>query len=232
MRPISLTMIVVAAACGCDLPRDPNGTLARVRGGTLRVGVVHAPPWARVVEGQPPTGVEVTLVQELAGELGATVEWVPGGEGRLLEAVERRELDLVIGGLTRNTPWKSRIALTRTLYTTEFKVGGPLAQPASDDIEDREVAVRPHDPFITALVRAEGGNPVPNSNPAGVPGPVVAEEWRLAAWGLRVADRTLTKREHVWAAPPGENGWIVHLDGFLKAHHDQVPAWLAEEAKK
>ena len=30
---------------GCDLPRDTHGTLDRVRGDTLRVGVTEAPPF-------------------------------------------------------------------------------------------------------------------------------------------------------------------------------------------
>lgn len=30
---------------GCDLPRDPEQTFERVRGGTLRVGITARPPW-------------------------------------------------------------------------------------------------------------------------------------------------------------------------------------------
>jgi ABC-type amino acid transport substrate-binding protein len=36
----------------------------------------------------------------------------------LLEALEARELDLVIGGLTSTTPWAGRVALTRPYETT------------------------------------------------------------------------------------------------------------------
>jgi polar amino acid transport system substrate-binding protein len=101
---------VCAAAAGCaGLPRDPEGTLDRVRGGRLRVGLIEHPPWVVRTSGEP-AGVEVDLVCRLAAELGATPEWSWGGEQHL-EALERYQLDLVVGGITRDTPWKNRIGL-------------------------------------------------------------------------------------------------------------------------
>ena len=99
--------------CGLSIPADPDGTLQRVSGGTLRVGVSPHPPWTQIEAGGPPTGSEVDLVTEFAGTLDADVEWVVGGEEALINALERGELDLVIGGLTSKTPWEKKAAITR-----------------------------------------------------------------------------------------------------------------------
>ena len=53
------------------------------------------------------------MVQELARELGARPQWRVGAESSLLEALEKRELDIVIGGLTASSPWVARVAFTR-----------------------------------------------------------------------------------------------------------------------
>src|SRR6476620_7058042 len=101
---------ICATAAGCaGLPRDPEETLDRVRGGKLRVGLVEHPPWVVRTAGEP-AGVEPELVRRLAAELGATPEWHWGGEEQL-EALEHYHLDLLVGGITKNTPWKNRIGL-------------------------------------------------------------------------------------------------------------------------
>src|SRR5437763_7547822 len=95
-------MIAVCAACG--LPRDSDGTLDRIRGGTMRVGVVVDTPWTTDSAGVA-GGVEGGLVQSLARELNARVHWIPRQQGELLTALQHRELDLVIGVLSATSPW-------------------------------------------------------------------------------------------------------------------------------
>src|SRR5690606_4376015 len=92
---------VALLALGCtELPRDPEGTLARVRGGVLRAGGVESPPWLVRTEGGA-SGPEARVVADLAEELGAEFAWSWGALGDQMEALERFELDLVAGGLTR-----------------------------------------------------------------------------------------------------------------------------------
>ena len=112
-----LIPILLIAVNGC-MPRDPDGTLKRVRGGTMRVGGSVREPWTRMEPGGP-AGVEVSLVREFAAELDAKTEWVPGSESTLMEALEQRQLDLVIGGLTDDTPWKDRVGLTGIYLKTD-----------------------------------------------------------------------------------------------------------------
>ena len=42
--PLAACSLLLLAA-SCSLPRDSDGTLDRIRGGTLRVGLAENPPW-------------------------------------------------------------------------------------------------------------------------------------------------------------------------------------------
>jgi polar amino acid transport system substrate-binding protein len=110
--------IVWIVVAGCGLPRDAAGTLERVRGGLLRVGVVHNPPFV-VDAGGAVRGVEAALAEAIAHELGSQIEWRRGAEHTLMRALHRRELDLVIGGFDEKVPWVREAALTRPYYTDE-----------------------------------------------------------------------------------------------------------------
>jgi polar amino acid transport system substrate-binding protein len=222
--------VAILATClgGCELPRDPAGTLQNVRGGTLRVGVVDNPPWVKFRDGQV-TGVEVELVKSMAEELGARVHWVPGSTEDLLEALGDRELDLVAGGLTRSTPWEDRVALTRTYFETHRVVAVSADQTPVEDLRGREVAVRAGDALTAALVRRHGGTPREADEPASAGLPVAAEDWRAHSWGLKRGDLVLGTSEHVLAAPQGENGWLVFLDRFLHGRLGEVPSLLEAE---
>ncbi|WP_341395687.1 transporter substrate-binding domain-containing protein [Arthrobacter sp. G119Y2] len=107
-----LVAFTFAGASCSNFPADPEGTLDRVTGGTLRVGVSHSPP-ATDVGGAEPAGTEADLARDFAESLDAGVEWVEGGEEYLMEALKQGDLDLVIGGLTESTPWTGKAAVTR-----------------------------------------------------------------------------------------------------------------------
>jgi polar amino acid transport system substrate-binding protein len=108
--------LVLLALClgACDLPRDPEGTLERARGGTLRAGAAEAAPWVvRRGSGGRPAGPEAALVEEFARSIDARVEWQWASGDELLRRLEKRELDVVVSGLTAKSPWKAHVALTR-----------------------------------------------------------------------------------------------------------------------
>ena len=111
-QALALLVVVLTA---CDLPRDPDGSLERARGGTLRVGAAHNPPWVSIGSGEP-EGVEVTLVNEIARAAGARIEWHPGAESELLTALKDREIDIVVAGLTDDLPWIAEVGFTRVYY--------------------------------------------------------------------------------------------------------------------
>lgn len=123
-RLAAASAVLALTLAGCALPVDPDGTLERVTGGELRVGVVHDPPWA-AVDGPEPSGSEVDLVLDYAATIDAEVEWYPGGEERLVRELEHGRIDLLIGGLTQDTPWVERVGVTRP-YVAEDTPDGTL----------------------------------------------------------------------------------------------------------
>jgi polar amino acid transport system substrate-binding protein len=104
------------ALCACGLPRDADGTLDRVREHELRVGISEHPPWT-VFANESIGGIEPRLVGELASELRTRAVWRRGAESELLEALHKRELDLVVAGLTDDSPWTGTVAFTRPHFT-------------------------------------------------------------------------------------------------------------------
>lgn len=117
---ILLTVLLVA---GCDLPRDPEGTLDSVRGDVLHVGELP--------------GHEVALREDkriavqLAERLDARIVGKSGETHDLIRELAEGEIDLLIGGLPASTPFVNEIGLSN--------VAGPL--PGVEG-EDRVLAVR------------------------------------------------------------------------------------------
>lgn len=135
------------AGCGMSLPTDPEGTLDRVRDGQLRVGVSTNAPWTETFDEAEPAGIEPDLVRRFAATLNARIQWSEGGEQKLVDELERGNLDIVVGGLTKDTPWTEKVAVTA--------------------------------PYAEAV------------------------------------DRHGETHQHVMAAPPGENAFLLELEGFL-----------------
>ena len=114
IRRLVVCVLVAAglAACG-TIPRDPDATLEQVRTeGLLRVGASPA-EGSVTLENERPVGPEADLVLAFADELGVEVSWTLGGETELVAAMERGELDLLIGGLLSDSPWADKVSLTR-----------------------------------------------------------------------------------------------------------------------
>lgn len=116
-------LLTLLVGCGLGIPRDPDHTLDRVRGGVLRVGASPSEPWITWSAEREPTGVEADLVRRFAETLDARVEWSRGGEEALIKRLEKGELDLVVGGLTSETPWVEKAAVTKPYLTEETPEG-------------------------------------------------------------------------------------------------------------
>lgn len=82
-------VMAVLSMTACEFPRDAAGTLARVRGGVLRVGVVNNPPFV-IDTPSGVRGVEGALAGTLAQQLGARIEWRRGPEHALMRALRKR----------------------------------------------------------------------------------------------------------------------------------------------
>jgi polar amino acid transport system substrate-binding protein len=208
----ALLVLLDAAAC---TPKDGRGTLARVRGDTIRVGVSENRPWTTLPTGGGAGGIEGALVAELARDLDAKIEWVRAPESQLLEALALHELDLVIGGLTDAMPWKGRVAITRPIYTDTVVVAALPGTPLVRRLDGRIVAVRTADRVTAAFLRALGGVPRPMPDLSYAPGLVAAPTWLLPSLGMAPAGITVREARHVLATPPGEDAWKAYVERSL-----------------
>jgi len=205
-------------------PRDPEQTLARVRHGTLRVGYTNADPW--VMPGrQGPQGIEPTLVRAFAQQLGARVEWVVGTEEQLYGALKKHELDLLIAGITDESPWKTEVGLTRPYLRTALYVGVVASAPLTTTSQGQPVAVAVGTD-LGHFVRERGGVPVYVPRLPVRQALVAGYDWQLHRWGYRFLGKPLTLENHVMAVPPGENAWLLALETYLYQHQAQLPQLL------
>jgi polar amino acid transport system substrate-binding protein len=226
----ALLLLAAAVFPGCDFPRDPRGTLEQVRGGTMRVGVAANEPWTRMEDGEA-SGVEVELLRDFAGELGAEVVFEQGTVPELLEAARLGEVDVIIGGFTSTSPGVSEgkeAGTTSPYLTTRFVVGVPTGEPVFDDLSGREVAVERID-STAALLKEEGAVPVLVDDLSSADMPVAAYDWQLEAWGLEPTGIELPEEKHIMAVPLGENGWLIRLERFLRANREEAVKLLREE---
>lgn len=114
IRRLLACVLLVLGLTGCgSIPRDPDATLEQVRTERLlRVGASPA-EGSVALEDERAVGPEADLVLAFADDLGVEVSWTLGGESELVAAMERGELDLLIGGLLSDSPWADKVSLTR-----------------------------------------------------------------------------------------------------------------------
>lgn len=105
--------------CGCDeYPKDPDNTFKNIQvNGVLRVGVIEHRPWA-YEEGGQPKGLEPHIISEFAQSLQVTPQWNFLSEAQATEKLKNHELDVVIGGLTVDTPRAKILGLSRPYLET------------------------------------------------------------------------------------------------------------------
>jgi polar amino acid transport system substrate-binding protein len=210
---------------GCGIPRDPEGTLDRIRGGTMRVGVIESHPWATT--NPSPAGVEVALMEDFAETVDAEVEWVPGSESDLVAALEVYALDVVIGGLTADSPWAEPVGLTSPYLTTRLVVGVPTGSPPVEDLDGLRVAVETGTE-AEGLLRRQDAIPLPVEDLSAARGAVAVEDWALPDLGLRDSGLELDISEHVMAVPHGENALVTNLEEFLSESEATTDRLLSE----
>lgn len=149
-----LSVFVVAAAASCGIPHDPENSLDRIRqSGILRAGFTVHEPWVTSDAMDGPAGPEVNVVSAFAASLGARVEWRQGSESELFDALERFELDVVVGGLTADNPAGPSLGLTRPYVEHDDKQHVMASAPGENRLLVAfERAVRAHAASVAAQV--------------------------------------------------------------------------------
>lgn len=226
---VLLAALLSVSSAGCGFPWDPMGTLERVQGAKMRVGVVENEPWTRM-DGEP-SGVEVELIDDFAGTLGAEAVYLRGTTPGLLQAARQGEVDVVIVGFTDESPGireQKEAGITRPYLVTRPVVGVPPGRAGLEDLSGRRVAVGEVD-ATAAHLREEGAVPVRVEDLPGSGLPVAAYGWQIEAWGLEPAGPGLPEERHVVAIPLGENGWLLRLERFLEGRREEARRLLREE---
>lgn len=215
-------LLLLPLGLGCDIPQDPDGTLERVRGGVLRAGATEADPFVIFDgAGRPTGGVEVALIERLAKGLGAEVEWVAGSEEELFSALEQHSVDVVIGGVTSENPWSSKVAFTHPYLTTFATIGLPAGLGADGNITGMRVQVE-RGTVLEGLVGKLDVEVVRIDNVKTAAGPVAVYSWLLDDLGLEDSGVRLVETDHVMAVAHGENGWLTELERFLLSRPDEI----------
>ena len=225
-----LALLLCAGLVGCDIPRDPEATLDRVSGGTLRVGITHTEPWAMLEAGEPSGGVEVRLVEDFAESIDAEITWVDGSEEELFGALELGELDMAIGGFSSTNLWSSKITFTHPYLTTFATVGVTEQDQVGTDIAEMTVAVE-EGTDLAGLLRKTDAEIEFVDDIANAGGAAAVENWELDDLGLYDSDIRLRETDHVMAVRSGENAFLVTLERFLLAHEETAESYLEEEGR-
>lgn len=225
---VLLALFVTATLAACDIPRDPEGTLQRIRGGTMRVGATEADPFV-VLDGEEPAGgVEVKLAERFASEIDAEIEWVTGSADEILGALEVGQLDLAIGGFASTDPWSANVTFTHPYLTTFAGVGVPEREQVGQDIAGMEVAVE-QGTDLAGLLGETDAEVVLVDDIAHAEGAVAIESWLFDDLELFDSDVRLQETDHVFATVHGENAWLVAIERFLLQNEELVADLLEEE---
>ena len=233
MRKLLLCGLVSLVLGACQYPRDVEGTLDRVSGGVMHVGISESDPWVRT-GGREPGGVEVQLLKRFARTLDARIEWVRGSESDLVEALHGRKLDVVAAGLNRRSEWQRVTALTRPYLTTKIVIAAPdeaTADELSSDLGGRRIAVEANSPEAAKLSQDTDAIPREVEDPTKAGGPVVVEDYMLDELGLVATDAELDEHEHCLAVAMGENAFLVELERFLLDREHEAAQILEQETR-
>jgi polar amino acid transport system substrate-binding protein len=230
---IALILLLALAAGGCQYPRDPDGTLNRVEGGVMRVGVTEAEPFVIMGSGEEPAGgAEVELVRRFASDLDARIDWVTGSEEELVDAAKEGQVDLLIGGITAKSRWKKDVALTRPYVATRTVVGQPAGSSFPDDFAGVPVAVELGAEEEGLLEQRTDARVRPLSELTRARGrPAAVHDYLLADLDLVDSGMELAKDRHVMAVKLGENAFLVRLERFLLNREGLAKQLLEREGR-
>ena len=151
-----------------------------------------------------------------------------------MEALDGRQLDVVIAGLTRRSVWMNAAALTRPYLTTQSVIAAPDAATAerlSEDLGGERIAVEANSPEAAKLEMDTDAVVVGVDSLEGVDGPAAVHDYLLDDLGLVRTDAELDEHEHAMAVSLGENAMLVALDRFLLDREARAGELLAREGK-
>lgn len=205
---ILLALLVLTG--GCQYPKDMEGSLDAIRGGTLHVGLIENPPWV-MRTGDQPGGLEPELLLSIAETLDADVRWHWGAESELLKALGQHQIHIVAGGLVQRPHLEKEAALTHPYLVSEKRIGFPSGADIPDTLRGLRVGILRKQGLHHFLVD-EGAHPTFIARLDDPQLPVASDDWQLAARDLAPGPWVLTQEKHVLALSKGENAWLMEVE--------------------
>jgi polar amino acid transport system substrate-binding protein len=232
VKPFFIVAALAAAlaVAGCQYPKDVEGTLDRVEGGAMRVGVSDHEPWVNL-DGDRPAGVEPTLIRQFAETLDAEIRWVQGDAEELVGALQGGQLDVVLAGFTRRSEFRRKVALTRPYVDTELLIAHPPGQPLPKEESGVEVAVLEDSEDAALLDHKTDYKGFEVKSVEGFNGPVLAWDYWLDDLGYQSTGQDLIDEEHAMAVRLGENAMMVELERFLLDREGEIRGLVNREGK-
>jgi polar amino acid transport system substrate-binding protein len=170
----------------------------------------------------------VDILEDFAETIDARIEWTHGSEEELFGAMELRELDVVVGGLTSVSPWAAQVTFTHPYITTAGVVGWPSDEPIPQDIAGKEIYVEKGG-HLAGLLEKTDAIPVEVEDLAEAKDkPAAVDNWLLDDLELKDTGIRLDEADHVLAVPHGENDWLFELESYLLEHESEIEDLLAE----
>ncbi|KTD23070.1 substrate-binding periplasmic protein [Legionella londiniensis] len=213
-----LLILMCLLISGCDLPKDPNHTLDKVKKThILRVGAIYNPPWV----GKNESGIEPILLKQFAKELNAHPKFFYLPESLAMKALIEGQVDVVIGGITADTPWEKKIGLTRPYYKEIYYIGRP------EKLSKKHlVAISPAN-WIQKYLNIDNYNIIETVSPFSTGFAVAAPRWELENHHYQLMTK-LHKVNHVIVIPRGENQFLITLEKYLKNQEKQIKHHLSK----
>ena len=210
-RGVFLMVSLAAIAVACDnFPKDPRGSFEKAKTTGLLVGVINDVPWA-YSDGQSAAGWDADIVKGFAEKHNMRVEWVPGAEHDLIPALEEGELHMLIGGITKDSPFKHLVGLSNPYCKEEIVICG---LGGGSDIRRREVGVKTAS-GLGAYVKKKRGIPVYVDSLQLFPGPVAVANSRYHKTPLQNCSEPIKILHHVIAVAKGENKLLLKLEEHI-----------------